>query len=37
MTPSAEKISFPGSQGGLLAARLDYPADTPLAYAPGVG
>ena len=33
MTPSAEKISFPGSQGGLLAARLDYPAGPPLAYA----
>ena len=33
MTPSGEKVSFPGSQGGLLAARLDCPADTPLAYA----
>ncbi|SRR6266404_1692416 len=32
MTPSGEKVSFPGSQGGLLAARLDYPADPPLAY-----
>src|SRR5438132_9101664 len=33
MTPSSEKVSFPGSQGGLLAARLDHPAGTPLAYA----
>ena len=28
-----ENIKFPGSQGGLLAARLDRPAGTPLAYA----
>src|SRR5207245_10777682 len=33
MTPSSEKVSFPGSQGGLLAARLDHPAGTPIAYA----
>jgi uncharacterized OsmC-like protein/alpha-beta hydrolase superfamily lysophospholipase len=33
MTPSVEKISFRGSQGGLLAARLDQPAGTPVAYA----
>src|SRR5262249_12308997 len=33
MTASFEKISFPGSQGAELAARLDLPEGEPLAYA----
>jgi len=33
MTASFEKISFPGSQGAELAARLDLPEGKPLAYA----
>jgi uncharacterized OsmC-like protein/alpha/beta superfamily hydrolase len=33
MSKSSEKISFPGSQGGTLAARLDRPDGPPKAYA----
>ncbi|MGI9403440.1 MAG: bifunctional alpha/beta hydrolase/OsmC family protein [Hyphomicrobium sp.] len=33
MSKSSEKISFPGSQGGMLAARLDRPDGPPQAYA----
>lgn len=33
MSKSSEKISFPGSQGGMLAARLDRPDGPPKAYA----
>jgi uncharacterized OsmC-like protein/alpha/beta superfamily hydrolase len=33
MTPRAEKVTFAGSQGEQLAARLDLPAGPPIAYA----
>lgn len=33
MTASSEKVTFPGSQGGMLAARLDLPPEPPLACA----
>lgn len=33
MTRQSERIEFPGSQGALLAARLDLPESPPLAYA----
>jgi putative redox protein len=33
MAPSTEAIRFPGTSGALLSARLDAPAEPPLAYA----
>src|SRR3954470_1280898 len=33
MAPSTLAVTFPGSQGAALAARLDLPAGIPLAYA----
>lgn len=33
MTTRSEKVHFPGSQGGLLAARLELPAGRPAAFA----
>ena len=33
MSTSSQKISFPGSQGDMLAARLDRPEGPPKAYA----
>jgi putative redox protein len=33
MAPSTEAIRFPGASGALLSARLDAPAEPPLAYA----
>src|SRR5256885_16740931 len=33
MAPNTQAISFPGASGALLSARLDAPAESPLAYA----